>query len=105
MKRKGLGFGLVALMMAILGTGSEAQPPGKKDGPGFGDRKGPPNSLIRAVDDLGISDSQRRAVVAAVRDYEDDSRRLAEIGGAGLLLTRFFQLAREPLDLLLQVKF
>src|SRR4051812_14614351 len=104
MKRKVFGLALVMMILGIMVAGSEAQQPGKKDGPppgkkgdqfgkkgdgkkgdGFG-KGGPPSGLVRAVDDLRLPERQRETVVAAVRDYEDDGRRLAEMAGANLLL-------------------
>jgi hypothetical protein len=86
MKRGAIGLALVVAIIALLGAGSQAQPPGKKDGPPPFGKKGPPSSLVRAVDELRLSESQRQTVVAAVRDYEDDGRRLADMAGAHLLL-------------------
>jgi len=90
MKHTLMGFVFVAIVVAIVGAGSEAQPgPGNRPGGpkgGPGGQKGGPSPLVRAVDDLGLSDSQRQTVVAAVRDYEDNGRRLADMGGASLLL-------------------
>src|SRR5262249_53250470 len=79
--------------MLILGAASVAQPPPRKDGGpggkrGFGPdgKLGPPSKLVRTVDDMRLSESQRATVVAAVREYEDDGRRLAGMAGANLLL-------------------
>jgi hypothetical protein len=93
MKFKILAMLSLATAMLILGTASVAQPPPRKDGgpggkKGFGPdgKLGPPSKLVRTVDDMRLSESQRATVVAAIREYEDDGRRLAGMAGANLLL-------------------
>src|SRR5262249_6206344 len=93
MKFKVLAMLSLAAAMVIRGAASVAQPPPRKDGgpggkKGFGPdgKQGPPSKLVRTVDDMRLSESQRATVIAAVRDYEDDGRRLAGLAGANLLL-------------------
>lgn len=77
-----------ATMAALILAGAvTAQPPRDRRGPrdGFRPPFGP-GGLIRAVDDLKLSERNRETALAALRTYEEDNRRLTELAGAALLL-------------------
>jgi hypothetical protein len=80
-------YGLTGLATLILAVSATAQPPRDRRGPpdGFGPPR-PGGGLQRAVEDLKLSERNRETALAAVRTYEEDSRRLRELAGSALLL-------------------
>jgi hypothetical protein len=92
MKMRNSVLRLAPALAAVLAlaTTALAQPPGRRGpGDGFpppGRGFGPGGGLIRAVDELNLPESKRETAAAAVRSYEDDVRRLADLSGAELLL-------------------
>jgi hypothetical protein len=71
---------LVLALVAVLSFGqwSMAQPPGRRGGPRGG--------LERALDDLKLSGDKLETARAAVRDYQDNVRRLTNLASAKLVL-------------------
>jgi len=69
-----------AVLTTLLVEGrSVAQPPDRRGGPGGG-------PLERFVDDLKLSATNRATATAALREYQDNGRRLMDLAGADLQL-------------------
>jgi hypothetical protein len=71
-----------ALLALVCATPSPAQPPGPPDGP----RRPGPGGIERVVDDLKLPDSKRDLVIAAVRNFDADVRRMNELSTSSTLL-------------------
>jgi hypothetical protein len=83
--RKGILCLAAALLAALVfGGRSGAQPPDRRGGPLR--RGGPASGLERAVADLNLSETKRATAIAAVREYQENSRRLTDLAGAALML-------------------
>jgi hypothetical protein len=82
------GPALSLLGVLVLTAACTAQPPDRRP-----DRRGPfgrgpifPGIEQRVLDDLGLPEPKRETAGAAVREYQDNLRRLTEMAGADLLL-------------------
>jgi hypothetical protein len=87
MRNRGLWLASAVLATLALDGAGVAQPPGRRGGPPdrFG-RRGGPGGLEQVVDDLKLSEKNKETASAAVRAYRENTRKLAELARAGLLL-------------------
>jgi hypothetical protein len=84
MRKSILCLAVAALATLVLGGRSAAQPPDRRGGPPR--RGGPGSGLERVVFDLNLSETKRATAIAAVREYQDNGRRLTDLAGAALML-------------------
>jgi EF hand len=85
-------------VLLVCTANSTAQPPGgrgrgpdgppdRRGGPGGGPGGGPPGGgLVRALDEMRLSEGKREAALTAVRAHQDNVGRLTDLSGAALLL-------------------
>jgi hypothetical protein len=88
MRNRILGLTLSLVVVLVLAAACTAQPPDRRpDRPDrFGRPPGPGGFEQRILDDLKLSEQKRETANAAVRDYQDNLRRLTGMTGADLML-------------------